>query len=145
MPLVAGDAKLVRGARKPSPTSLKGLSQRLLGWRIDPPDNEVRPAGDGLRVGGFSVVESPGHTPRHVSFLHEDRSVVIFGDVVRTTEDGFALPPWYLNGDSGQVRASVAWLDERLPPFEVAIVGHGPPIGEDASQEFHVFTSLLDA
>lgn len=143
VPIYAGDAKLVRGARRPSPMGVKGAFQRLVGWRLTPPDNEVVPADDGRRVGGFRAYATPGHTPGHVAFVHEGRSVGLLGDLVRTDGDGFVVPPWYVNDDTARVRESIQALAAEVPTFDVAIVGHGPPIGANASEQFRSFADDL--
>ena len=40
-------------------------------------DGEVLPVGGGLRV-----IHTPGHSPGHVAFLHEDSRVLVTGDSI---------------------------------------------------------------
>ena len=87
---------------------------------------------------GWAVVETPGHTPGHVSFWREEDRVLIPGDAFCTTKpESFfeaALtqspevhgPPAYFTSDWNSAGASVRKL-ARLEPAMVA-PGHGKPM-----------------
>lgn len=132
----AGDADLVVGNRKPPLSVPKGLVQRLGRVLTPSVDTAVRALGDGDEVGGFEVVATPGHTPGHVAYVHEELGVALLGDLVREDGDGgLELSPWLLSSDTGELEPSVRRVLDRAPAFEVAGVGHGDPIrsgGSDA-------------
>ncbi|MFC1531424.1 MBL fold metallo-hydrolase, partial [Gemmatimonadota bacterium] len=54
------------------------LSRRFAG--PGHPVERVLPEGD--RVGDFTVIETPGHTPGHLAFWRERDRVLILGDVL---------------------------------------------------------------
>lgn len=81
------DAEFVRSGTQPPPdqSSRIGKLMRLL------PDPKVEPVtiGDELSdgqvvqfAGGIRVVHTPGHSPGHASFLHEESGVLITGDAI---------------------------------------------------------------
>jgi len=131
----ATDAPFVTGERKAPLSKRKGLIQRLGRPLVSPPDNPVEPLEDGDTVGSFTVYDTPGHTPGHVSYVSESLSAAFLGDVV--VERGGRLHPsvWVLNYDTEAVRRSVRSLAERAPPFDVAAMGHGVPFNRNGSQQ----------
>ncbi|WP_123533785.1 MBL fold metallo-hydrolase [Halosimplex salinum] len=121
------DAPLITGRESPPFSFPKGAFQRLVGPLITPPDNEVVPLTDGDEVGSFTVYETPGHTPGHVSYVSDDLSLGLLGDLVLESGGGLRVSPWYMADDTGQARESVRRLAVDAPDFEVAAVGHGIP------------------
>jgi hydroxyacylglutathione hydrolase len=95
------------------------------------PHPVARRLREGDDVGGFRVIETPGHTAGHISFWREHDRVLVVGDVVanfniwtgmpmlREPERIFSLNP-ALNRQSA---ARLAALEPRLMCF-----GHGPPL-----------------
>lgn len=53
----------------------------------------VRPLGDGDQVGDLRVLRTPGHTPGHVSLLHEAASLLLIGDLVGSWEGALSFGP----------------------------------------------------
>jgi hydroxyacylglutathione hydrolase len=86
---------------------------------------------EGDEVGGFTVVETPGHCAGHLSYWRASDRVLVAGDVVANFSTGtgrakLRLPPWYFTPDPASNRASarkLAALDPALICF-----GHGPPL-----------------
>jgi len=90
---------------------------------------------EGDEVGGFTVIETPGHSPGHVSFWRESDRCLIVGDVVFnmnmfTGRTGLTLPPDLFTVSPEQNRASARRLAE-LNPAVVAF-GHGPVMSDGA-------------
>ena len=86
---------------------------------------------EGDEVGGFRVLDTPGHSAGHVSFWRESDRVLILGDVVFnmnifTGTSGLREPKAYLTPDPVRNRESA----RRLAGLEPAVVcfGHGPPL-----------------
>jgi glyoxylase-like metal-dependent hydrolase (beta-lactamase superfamily II) len=86
---------------------------------------------------GWQWIETPGHTPGHISLWRESDGTLIVGDAFITTaqESAYAVltqrpelhgPPMYYTTDWDNARASVARLSALDP--EVVITGHGPPM-----------------
>ena len=114
-------------ARMPRHWLSASVGPRWLG----PPHPVARRLREGDEVGGFRVIETPGHTVGHISFWREHDRVLVVGDVVaniniwtgmrtlREPERIFSLDP-ELNRRSA---ARLAELEPRLTCF-----GHGPPL-----------------
>src|SRR4051794_26843561 len=103
--------------------------------------------GDELSA-GFTVLDTPGHSPGHVSFWRESDRVLICGDVffnmnLLTTAPGLREPPGPFTVDVAQNRESqrrVAQLEA-----EVAGFGHGPVIESGAGAQLAAFVEKLGA
>ena len=130
----ATDAPFVTGERKAPLSNHKGLIQRLGRPLLSPPDNPVEPLEDGDTVGSFTVYDTPGHTPGHVSYVSEPLSAAFLGDVV--VERGGRLHPsvWLLNYDTEAVNRGIRSLVERAPEFDIAAMGHGVPFKRGGSE-----------
>lgn len=86
---------------------------------------------EGDIVGGFTVIETPGHSPGHVSYFRESDRVLMVGDVVfnmnpYTGQEGLQLPPDGFTMNPAQNRESARKLAALNP--EVVCFGHGPVI-----------------
>jgi hydroxyacylglutathione hydrolase len=87
--------------------------------------------GEGDQLAGFSVLETPGHSPGHVAFWREEDRVLVLGDVVYgmrlpSFRPGLQLPPSAFTPDPHQNLRSA----RRLAALEPAVIcfGHGPPL-----------------
>jgi hydroxyacylglutathione hydrolase len=101
--------------------------------------------GDELAA-GFKVLDTPGHSPGHVSFWRESDRVLICADVffnmhLLTTVPGLRQPPGPLTVDPARNRRSERRLAELEPA--VAGFGHGPVIEGDAAARMARVVSLL--
>ena len=86
---------------------------------------------DGASVGPFRVIETPGHTPGHVSLLWEDRGILFAGDAAAHLT---AVGPHPAADDPGLARQSfrkLAGLE-----FDSACFGHGRAIRSRAADAF---------
>lgn len=94
---------------------------------------------DGDEIGGFRVIDTPGHSPGHISFFRDEDKVLILGDVVFglnlvTGRPGLRLPPDLFTPDPEMNRNSaraVAALEPSLVCF-----GHGRPLGTEEFVSF---------
>jgi glyoxylase-like metal-dependent hydrolase (beta-lactamase superfamily II) len=98
---------------------------------VGPPHPVARRLREGDEVGGFQVIETPGHTDGHISFWRLRDRVLVAGDVLanmsiwtgipmlREPERFFSIDP-SLNRRSA---LKLARLEPRLVCF-----GHGPPL-----------------
>ncbi|HZZ50312.1 MAG TPA: MBL fold metallo-hydrolase [Pseudonocardia sp.] len=96
---------------------------------------EAHPVERGLKegdvVGGFEVLEVPGHSPGALAFWRASDKVLICGDTVTNlfgtgTKPRLMMVPGLLNHDTAQGRSSLAKLTELRP--SLACFGHGPPV-----------------
>ena len=90
---------------------------------------------EGDEVAGFTVLDTPGHSPGHVSYWRESDRVLLCGDVMWGFNP-FLLrgpirePPALLTPDIARNRESA----RRIAALEPALVcfGHGPPLRDPA-------------
>jgi glyoxylase-like metal-dependent hydrolase (beta-lactamase superfamily II) len=115
--------------------SREGAVQRLLSraWRGNghPVARRLR---EGDRVGSFTVLETPGHTPGHVSLWRESDRTLIAGEVLNDLHSLFLPfgrfrpqePATFSTADRRRNRASA----RRLAALEPALACfcHGPPL-----------------
>jgi hydroxyacylglutathione hydrolase len=81
------------------------------------------------------VIESPGHSPGHISFWRERDRVLIIGDVVFNLNPfigttGLQLPPNLFTVDPPMNRKSAHKLAALKP--EIVCFGHGPVVRDVA-------------
>jgi hydroxyacylglutathione hydrolase len=101
--------------------------------------------GDELAA-GFTVLDTPGHSPGHVSYWRESDRVLICGDVffnmhLLTTVPGLRQPPTLFTPDPAMNRDSerkVARLEPRVAAF-----GHGAVIEDDTAAKLSGFVARL--
>jgi glyoxylase-like metal-dependent hydrolase (beta-lactamase superfamily II) len=107
----------------------------------------VRALGEGDSLtAGFTVLETPGHSPGHVSFWRETDRTLVCGDVFfnmnpLTTIAGLHQPPALLTTDPAENRDSERRL-AALEPRTVAF-GHGPVMRDDAARKLRDFVRAL--
>jgi hydroxyacylglutathione hydrolase len=101
---------------------------RALGGPGHPVDRMLH---EGDEVGGFKVLDTPGHSAGHVSFWRESDRTLILGDVVNNMDvltgiPGLHEPKPYFTPDPEENRRSI----RRLGQLEPALVlfGHGAPL-----------------
>ncbi|MGZ6839479.1 MAG: MBL fold metallo-hydrolase [Frankiaceae bacterium] len=134
------DAAYVEGGRMP-PTGNR-LTNSHVFLRVNgsfPPapvahsviDGELLPIAGGLRV-----LHTPGHTPGHVSLLHEPTGVLITGDSIWNVR-GLRWPLKALCTDFGLSQQTADRLGEA--DFEVAAFTHGSPVRTQARETVRRF------
>lgn len=89
---------------------------------------------EGDVVGGFEVLEVPGHTPGSLAFWRSSDRVLVVGDAAWNLLPGRASPvPAGFGSDHAATRRSLDRLVE-LEPHVVAF-GHGTPLRSPAEVE----------
>ncbi|MFL6128317.1 MAG: MBL fold metallo-hydrolase [Mycobacteriales bacterium] len=92
---------------------------------------------DGTRLpGGLRVVHTPGHTPGHVSLLHEPTGVLITGDALFNVRAIRYCPRWMCT-DPDLNRKSADALGDL--DFEVAAFMHGSEVRSGARAAVRAF------
>jgi hydroxyacylglutathione hydrolase len=91
---------------------------------------------EGDEVGGFRVVDAPGHSPGHVALWREAERLLVCGDAffnLRSLrlEPGLREPPALLTLDPERNRRSMRRLAALEP--RLAVFGHGPPVRDAAA------------
>lgn len=91
--------------------------------------------------GDLSMIDTPGHTPGHVSYLLDRSGGVLFvGDAAVVTKTGEVKRGW-MNRPAATVDASLRHLAGF--EFEVALFGHSARLVGGASAAFRRFTDRL--
>lgn len=111
-----------------APRLISLLQERF--W-VGPPHPVARALSEGDEVAGFTVLETPGHTPGHLSYWRERDRVLIVGDVLvnmnfNTGITGLHEPLAFATPDPARNRESARKLAELRPVL--ACFGHGPPL-----------------
>ncbi|MEV1288628.1 MBL fold metallo-hydrolase [Micromonospora sp. NPDC049679] len=97
--------------------------------------------GDLLDVGGgLRVVHTPGHSPGHVSLLHEPTRVLITGDALFNVA-GIRWPVWFFCSDFRMTQETAHVLGEL--EYDVAAFTHGPQISDRPREQVRRFLSRL--
>ena len=119
------------------------LTGAVAPFMVGPAHPVARRLREGDRVGGFTVLETPGHCAGHVSFWRESDRVLILGDVLANFAPlgGLTEPPRYFTPDRTENRRSA----RRVAALEPSLVcfGHGPPLRDPA--RFLDFVNRLEA
>ncbi len=99
---------------------------------------------EGDEVGGFTVIETPGHSSGHISFFREKDGLLIVGDVLTnmnllTTFVGLHQPPGLFTSDKEENIKSILKLAALRPAL--LCFGHGPVLKNNG--ELSVFVNKL--
>jgi glyoxylase-like metal-dependent hydrolase (beta-lactamase superfamily II) len=133
VPLLVGtaDADAMRTGRVDSHGSgLINAVTRLVGTAAHPVDRGLK---EGDQVGGFEVLEVPGHSPGAVAFWRERDRVLLSGDTITNLYGSPGRPrltavPGFLDHDTPLNRRSLAKLADLRP--RLVCFGHGPPVSD---------------
>jgi glyoxylase-like metal-dependent hydrolase (beta-lactamase superfamily II) len=117
--------------------SMNRFLARLVGGPAHPVTRRLH---EGDRLGAWVVLETPGHTPGHLSFWRPADRVLIVGDVLAhqhplTGRVGLIEPLTRFTLDPARNRASARRLAVLRP--QLICFGHGPPLRDpDVLQRF---------
>ncbi|PWB24931.1 MBL fold metallo-hydrolase [Flavobacterium sp. HTF] len=111
----------------PNPNHIISRFQKRFWAGKGHPVSETLKEGD--QIGGFIVIETPGHSSGHLSFFREKDGVLIVGDVMTnmnllTTKVGLHEPPGLFTTDQEMNRKSIQKLASLKP--KILCFGHGP-------------------
>jgi glyoxylase-like metal-dependent hydrolase (beta-lactamase superfamily II) len=101
-----------------------------------PSINSPRPltaVGDGDHVFDLEMIETPGHTPGHISVLDPVGGLLVAGDALNGSDGGVIGANPRFTPDMDTANLSIAKLAERS--FETAVFGHGDPVTGGASAQ----------
>lgn len=99
---------------------------------IDSP-REILPVGDGDTVFDLKIIETPGHTPGHISVFDQVGGLLVAGDSMSGGDGG-------VGGANPQFTDDMALANESIKKmaaltFETVLFGHGEPVVGGASQQ----------
>ncbi|GAC1464805.1 MAG: hypothetical protein NVSMB9_03830 [Isosphaeraceae bacterium] len=110
------------------------LVRRLARFLAGPGHQVSRKLHEGDEVGGFRVVETPGHCAGHLSYWRQADRVLVLGDVLANNRgalwgfSGLCEPPTFFSADPARNRESARKV-AALQPLLVCF-GHGPPLSD---------------
>jgi glyoxylase-like metal-dependent hydrolase (beta-lactamase superfamily II) len=87
--------------------------------------------------GGLRVLHTPGHSPGHVSLLHQGTGVLITGDAIFNMAWGMTWPLATICTSASQNKQSAHVLGE--VDYDVAAFTHGPEIRDNAREAVRGF------
>jgi hydroxyacylglutathione hydrolase len=122
------DAGYVSGEMKyPLPKGAMGILFRIISPLMSTtpvkPDQTLK---EGDRIGRFTVLHTPGHTPGSIALHDTENKVLFVGDTVSFRKGKLEGPPRRLTLDMAQAKASIDRLSAL--DFEVMLSGHGEPL-----------------
>lgn len=99
---------------------------------------------EGDQIGGFIVIETPGHSSGHLSFFREKDGLLIVGDVMTnmnllTTKVGLHEPPNLFTTNQETNKQSIQKLASLKP--KILCFGHGPVLLNNG--EFEMFAKSI--
>jgi glyoxylase-like metal-dependent hydrolase (beta-lactamase superfamily II) len=97
--------------------------------------------GDGDRVFDLRIIETPGHTPGHISVLDEAGGLLVAGDALNGANGTLVGANPDFTSDLVTAGESVKKL--ATFSFETVVFGHGEPVGENASQQLLELASQI--
>ena len=94
--------------------------------------------GDVLPIaGGMRIVHTPGHTPGHISMLHESSGVLITGDAIHNWRGKIGLAFKWFGHDIDLTAKTVHRLGEL--EYDLVAFTHGPEMRVDAREAVRSF------
>jgi glyoxylase-like metal-dependent hydrolase (beta-lactamase superfamily II) len=100
---------------------------------VDLPDLPLKTVADGEEVAGFTAYATPGHTPGHTSFVHEEYRLALVGDLFNEDDGELKPSPWAICYDVAQNRRSIQRFADRTDDLDVLAMGHGDPVRHHGS------------
>ena len=137
----AAEAPFAEAGTSPPPNTSRFLGRllnRLPGGGFPPITVGERIMPDTVldTAGGLRVIATPGHSPGHISLLHEPSRVLITGDAIFNWR-GVRWPPAALCTDVRLTRETAHVLGEL--DYDVAAFTHGPEIRDRAREAVRSF------
>ena len=122
-PMMVGPLKLVSNLLpKPDPVMV---------------DHRVSENSPGKMPDDLMVIDTPGHTPGHTSYLLDRNGGVLFVGDAAANRRGTVTKGFPNTGGGPVIDRSIRHLAEF--EFEVAVFGHAPPIGKGAASAFRAY------
>jgi len=107
---------------------------------IDSP-RPIQPVGDGDAVFGLSIIETPGHTPGHISVLDATGSLLLAGDALIGNAGGVTGPDATFSDNVTLAHDSVRKLAGFQ--YETILFGHGDPVASMGDQQVQLLADSL--
>jgi glyoxylase-like metal-dependent hydrolase (beta-lactamase superfamily II) len=106
-----------------------------------PSPRELVGVGDGDSVFGLTIIDTPGHTPGHISVLDERSGLLVAGDAMTGGDGGVA-------GANPQFTADMATAGDSIKKlagfsYDTVVFGHGEPVIGNASEQVAALAAQL--
>ncbi len=137
--------------RSPTPLPNRGDVPVMSRFLVPPPvamhtAGVDRVVGDGDviwgRMGGLTVVATPGHSPGHISLWQAERRILFAGDTITNLRGRLRLPYAFLTVDMSENLRSIARLAALQP--RAVLFGHGEPLLHDAAGQLRRFAADVE-
>ena len=102
---------------------------------------ELIPVGDGDTVFGLEIIDTPGHTPGHISVYDRAGGLVVAGDALNGADGGVTGANPDFTPDMATANQSIAKLANLT--FDTLVFGHGEPVIGGASQQVAELSASL--
>jgi glyoxylase-like metal-dependent hydrolase (beta-lactamase superfamily II) len=139
----AEDAEYVRTGTQPDVDQTSGIGK--LFRKLPEPKTEKFTVGEELTdgqvvpfAGGIRVVHTPGHSPGHTSYLHEESGVLITGDAIFNVL-GMRWPMKFLCSNFALTQKTAHRLGDL--EYSTAAFTHGPEIRDNPRAAIRKFLS----
>lgn len=136
------DLALVRG-RHAHGINHKGLFHRAVRSLFPIDSHPIHAIAEGDEVGGFRAFHTPGHNPGHTVYVHEGLSAAFLGDLVWEQDGELTTPFWLDSYNMHELRESIRSFVDRMPPYELACMGHGDPVVGAGSEAVRALAAKL--
>jgi glyoxylase-like metal-dependent hydrolase (beta-lactamase superfamily II) len=91
----------------------------------------VSPLVEGDSVRGLRVLQTPGHTPGHISLVTEDSGVLLVGDAFGSQDGRLVRPPARFTADAAEAERSLRRI-AGLTPTRM-LLAHGAEVDQIAT------------
>lgn len=92
---------------------------------------------EGDKIGGLTVIHTPGHTPGSIALLDTERKALFVGDTLRFDGDKVTGAPEQFTWDQAKAKESIGKISNFN--FNIMLTGHGEPLTENASEAVKKF------
>jgi glyoxylase-like metal-dependent hydrolase (beta-lactamase superfamily II) len=101
----------------------------------------LTPVGDGDKVFGLEIIDTPGHTPGHISVFDAVGGLLVAGDSMNGADGGVAGANPSFTPDMATAAESIRKMAALT--FETVVFGHGDPVEGGASQQVTALAASL--
>lgn len=141
-PYIEGDKTLMKLTPERLPQFLsmfpekfrKSIAQSRQQFNVSVPVNETIGEGDEFSYcGGITIIETPGHTPGHISLYHQPSKTLVTGDAVCIIDGQLQLAASETTIDMDEAKSSI----EKLTHYDIEtiICYHGGVMNQNVNEQ----------
>ncbi len=102
---------------------------------------ELVGVGDGDNIFGLDIIDTPGHTPGHISVFDKAGGLLVAGDAMNGADGGVIGANPDFTPDMGSAGDSIRKLAALT--FQTVVFGHGEPVAGNASDQVAQLAAIL--